>query len=253
MATLRKIITDAYRESGIIQKGTVPDADQMQEGLDKLLMIIENVFGEEVGSHYQDINYGDDGVTNAYSVDSNREVFIDNSYARPSYRLLVNSTQPKTIYLDPSPYDGARFACIDVGETFDTAPVTIAADTRRIEGASSVVLNTVGSNVSWFYRGDLAEWVRVSPLDLDSQSPFPSQFDDYFIIKLATRLHPRYLVNTAQETMLHFREIQRKFKSRYTTRQEMNSEPALYRLRNHRYLDYFSEDSSLRFNRGIVY
>lgn len=252
MATLRKIITDAYRESGIIQKGTVPDADQMQEGLDKLLMIIENVFGQEVGSEYQDINYGDDGVVNSYSVDSNREIFVDNSFARPSYRLLVNSVSPRTVYLDPNPYEGARFSVIDVGQNFTTAPMTVVADTRRIEGQRQVVLNTDGTVVSWFYRADLGEWVPLSPLTLDSVSPFPSQFDDYFIIKLATRIHPRYLVQTAQETMLHFREIERKFKSRYSTSQEMNSETALYRLRGSRYLDYFVEDSSLRFNRGVV-
>ncbi len=253
MATLRKIITDAYRESGIIQKGSLPDADQMQEGLDKLLMIIENVFGQEVGSLYQDINYGDDGIVNSYSVDSNREVFIDNSYARPSYRLLINSTSPKTIYLDPSPYDGARFAVIDVGQNFTTAPITIDADTRRIEDNKQVVLNTDGAVVEWMYRADLAQWVRVSPLTLDSETPFPSKFDDYFIIKLATRLYPRYLVATAQETLMHYNELKRKFKSQYTTSQEMNSETALYRLRGHRYLDYFVEDSALRFNRGIVY
>lgn len=253
MATLRKIITDAYRESGIIQKGTVPDADQMQEGLDKLLMIISNVFGEEVGSQFQDINYGDEGASNSYSKDSNREIFISNSYARPSYRLLVNISSPKTVYLDPSPYDGALFSVIDVGNNFATNPLTVAADTRQIEGAKQVVLNTSGTTVSWFYRGDTGGWVKISPLTLDSESPFPSQFDDYFIIKLATRLHPRYLVKTAQETMLHFRELQRKFKSRYSTQQEMNSEPALYRLRGQRYLDYFVEDSSLRFNRGIIY
>lgn len=253
MATLRKIITDAYRESGIIQKGTVPDADQMQEGLDKLLMIIENVFGEEVGSLFQDVNYGDDGLTNSYSLDSDRQVFIDNSYARPSYRLLVNKTSAAEVFLDPAPYDGARFSVIDVGQNFTTAPLTINADARRIEGGQTVVLNTDGAVVSWFYRADLGEWVRVTPLTLDSNSPFPSQFDDYFVIKLATRLHPRYLVQTAQESMMHYRELQRKFRSRYSTSQEMNSETALYRLRGSRYLDYFIEDSSLRFNRGIIY
>lgn len=253
MSTLRQIITDAYRESAIIQKNSVPDAPQMQEGLDKLLMIIQNVMGEEVGGPYEDINYGDDGVANAYSVDSNREVFIDNSYARPSYRLLVNSTVPRTVFLDPAPYDGARFAVIDAGGTFASAPFTVAADTRKIDGQDQVTLNTNGAIAEWMYRADLGQWVRVSPLDLDSNSPFPSQFDDYFIIKLATRLHPRYLVQTAQETLMHYREIQRKFKSRYSTTQEVNSEPALYRLRGRRYLDYFIEDSSLRFNRGIIY
>ena len=253
MATLRKIITDAYRESGIIQKGTVPDADQMQEGLDKLLMIIENVFGEEVGSLFQDINYGDDGVVNSYSIDSNRQVFIDNNFARPSYRLLVNSISPRTVYLDPNPYDGARFGVIDVGQNFTTAPLTVVADTRKIEGGQSVVLNTDGAVVSWFYRADLAEWVKITPLTLDSDCPFPSQFDDFFIIKLATRLHPRYLVQTAQETMMHFKDVSRKFRSRYSTTEEANSETALFRLRGRKYLDYYVEDTALRFNRGIIY
>jgi hypothetical protein len=253
MATLRKIIKDAYRESGIIQKGSNPDADQTQEGLDKLLMIIENVFGEEVGSHFQDLNYGDDGVDGTYSVDSNKEVFLDNSYARPSYRLLVNSQSAKTVYLDPVPYDGARFAVIDVGQNFTTAPLTVRADTRRIEDEKEVVLNVDGTIAEWFYRADLGEWVRVSPLTIDSDCPFPSQFDDYFIIKLATRLYPRYLVQAAQETMLHYRELQRKFKSRYSTSQEMNTETALLRLRGSRYFDYYTDNSSLRFNRGVIY
>jgi hypothetical protein len=157
------------------------------------------------------------------------------------------------VYLDPNPYEGARFSVIDVGQNFTTAPLTVVADTRRIEGEKQVVLNTDGAVVSWFYRADIGEWVKLSPLTLDSQSPFPVQFDDYFIIKLATRLHPRYRVQTAPETLSHYRELQRKFKSRYSTRQEMNSETALFRLRGHRYLDYFVEDSSLRFNRGVVY
>lgn len=253
MTTLRKIITDAYRESGIIQKGSQPDADQMQEGLDKLLMIIENVFGQEVGGPYEDINYGDDGVVNSYSVDSNRELSIDNSYVRSSFRLIVNSNSPKTVYLGPNPYEGARFAVIDVGQTFTTAPFTVVADTRRIEGQRQVVLNTDGAVVSWFYRADLGEWVKLSPLDLDSQSPFPSQFDDYFIIKLAIRLHPRYLVQTTMETANAYREIERKFRTRYSTSQEMNSEAALFRLRGSRYLTFFTEDSAIRFNRGVIY
>ena len=253
MANLRQIITSAYRESGIIQKGSLPDADQMQEGLDKLLMIIENVYGEEVGTNFQDINYGDGGVSNSFSTASNREVFVTNTYARPSYRLLVNAETAKEVFLDPVPYDGARLSVVDVRGNFSTAPLTINADTRKIEGAQSIVLDEDGFNGSWFYRGDLAEWVRVSPLDLDSNSPFPSQFDDYFVIKLATRLHPRYLVQTASETMMHFNELKKKFMARYTTKEEVYTELGLYRLSGARYADYTNEDNTLRFNRGIVY
>lgn len=253
MATLRKIITDAYRESGIIQKGTVPDADQMQEGLDKLLMIIDNVYGEEVGGKFQEINFGDGGVTNSFSSASDREIFVTNTYAKPSYRLIVNADSPKQVFLDPVPYDGARFSVIDARGNFATYPLTITAETRKIEGAKSVVLNVNNTNTSWFYRADLGEWVKVTSLTLDDQSPFPSQFDDYFVIKLATRLHPRYLVQTAQETMMHFNELKKKFTTRYTTKEEVYTELGLYRLSGARYLDYTNEDNTIRFNRGIVY
>ena len=253
MATLRKIITDAYRESGIIQKGTVPDADQMQEGLDKLLMIIENVYGEEVGGQFQDINYGDGGVNNSFSVASNREVFVSNTYARPSYRLIVNADKPMEVFLDPVPYDGARFSVIDAIGNFVTNPLTVRAETRNIEGDKFVVLDQNNINASWLYRGDLGQWARVSPLTLDSDVPFPSQFDDYFIIKLATRLHPRYLVQTAQETMMHYNELKKKFMARYTTKEEVYPELGLYRLSGSRYHDYTNEDNTIRFNRGIVY
>jgi hypothetical protein len=253
VATLRKIITDAYRESGIIQKGSQPDADQMQEGLDKLLMIIENTFGEEVGQPLEDVNYGDSGATRPVSVESNRDISIDNQYIRPWYRLLVNISGPREVFLDPVPYDGARFGVIDVGGTFSTAPLTITADTRKIEGSRSIVLNTSNVVREWFYRADLAEWVRVSPLTLDDNTPFASQFDDYFIIKLATRLYPRYLVTTAPETMMHFKEMQRKFRSRYNHIRELPSELALLRVGSNRRWNFRGFGNSSWFDRGTEY
>jgi hypothetical protein len=253
MATLRKIITDAYRESGIIQKGTQPDADQMQEGLDKLLMIIENTFGEEVGQPLEDVNYGDRGATRPVSVDSNRDILIDNQFVRPAYRLLVNISSAREVFLDPVPYDGARLGVIDVGGNFNTAPLTITADTRKIEGGRSVTLNTPSVSREWMYRADLAEWVRVTPLTLDDNTPFASQFDDYFIMKLATRLYPRYLVKVAPETMMHYKEIERKFRSRYNHIKEVPSELALLRLGSNRRWNYRGLSNSSWFDRGTEY
>lgn len=253
MATLRKIVTDAYRESGILQKGAALDADQLQEGLDKLLMLVDNVFGEEVGGPYVDLNYGSNEVFNSFSIGSNKQTEIDNSFAKPSYRLFVHNSEAKTVYLDPSPYDGARFSVVDAAKNFSTKPLTIVADTRSIEGQNQIVLNTDGANVSWFYRADVGNWVKLTPLNVDDEMPFPSQFDDYFIIKLATRLHPRYLVQTAQETMMHYKEMQRKFRSRYSTSEQMRSEIGLCRLSGSSRHAVSFVDGTLRFNQGIVY
>ena len=253
MATLRNIIRDAYRESGIIQKGSVPDADQLQEGLEKLILIFQNVYGEEVGGPFVDINFGREGITNVFGLDLDRETYVQNSFARPSYRLILNIDSPKTIYLDPNPYDGARFALVDVAGNLSTNNVTLDGNGRKIEGEATVVVDLDDANIEWLYRGDLATWVRVNTLTADSESPFPSQFDDLFVIKLAMRLHPRYLVQTANETAMHYRDLKKKFRSRYTTRQEVNSELGLYRTTTYRYLDYFVENDSIRFNKGIIY
>lgn len=253
MATIRDIITQSYRESGIIQKGSAPDADQMQEGLTKLLYIIDNVFGEEVGSKYVDISYGTNGVENVFGIDRDGLAVLNSTYVQPSYRLLVNIDSPQTVFLDPSPYEGSRLAVIDVSGNLSSNSLTIDGNGRKIEGGTSVVLNTDGVSAEWFYRGDLAEWVRIDTLDLNSSTPFPSKFDEYFVIKLAIRLNPRYLVQTAPETQKFYQEMKRKFRSQYAVTQEMRSEKGLYyRLASDKHFNLLHGNSSIAFTKGLL-
>lgn len=253
MTTLRQIVKSAYRESGIIQIGTDPDADQLEEGLTKLKSIISSLYGEELGGPFEDINFGVDGIENIHGKAIDFEPYLQSYYARPSYRLMFNINSSKTVFLDPEPYDGARFAVLDLNNNFSANNVLINANGRKIEGGKSVTLSEDGVNSQWLYRGDLGEWVKVTSLEVGSENPFPTEFDDFLIIKLAMRLHPRYRVNTATETGMYYRELLRKFRSRYSTSQEMPSEFGLYRGTKNRYLDYTTAGSSIRFAHGLVY
>lgn len=250
--TLRDIVKDAYREGGIIQRGSDPDATQLFEGLDKLKKIISSLYGSQAGSSFIDIVYQTPDTANEYLREHDLFAYVDSTYARNDFRLLMSVDAAQTVFLDPRPYDGARINVIDVLGNFATNNVVINGNGRKIEGSSSVTLNADNTNKTWFYRADLAEWVLINDLTEDSSSPFPSEFDDYLITKLAIRLNPRYLVQTAPETSKFYKDLERRFNARYQTHREMPSELALIRLTNKNYTRSHAGEPSLYFTYGLV-
>lgn len=254
MTTLRSIINDAYRESGIIQKGLAPDADQLQEGLTKLRSIILNVYGEEVGTQLADANYGSHSVTGPYQTKEGDEflAYLNSSPVPDSVRLVANIGAPQTVYLDTHPQDGQRFAVIDAAGTFGTHNLTINAGSRTIEGSRTRVMNINNESGVWFYRADTANWVKVDTLTEDSDMPFPFEFDDFFIMKLATRLHPRYLVQTTQETMMHYKDLLRRFRSRYNITRNISPELALRLVHPWRTGHSYGGQSESLFDKGLI-
>lgn len=252
MTTIRQIIIDAYREGGLVQTGLTPEADEFDEGLRKLQTIILSLYGNELGSPLTPVSYGAFGVTNAYGKDDNYSSVIDSTYIPTNTRLIVNNDGAKTLYLQPNPQDGARVAVVDNTGNFATHNLTINGNGRRIEGASSVDLDTDSVKRQWFYRSDIAEWVLVDELTANSQSPFPEEFDDYLITRLAMRMNPRYQAQTAPETLAAMRQAKNQFTSRYSQRTEVGVEDALLRLG--RYGSRFFDDlpSAAQFDTGLV-
>jgi hypothetical protein len=154
--------------------------------------------------------------------------------------------------LTPSPEDGCRFAVIDRAGNFETYPITIHGNGRNIEEASSVSLATNNLTREWFYRADLGNWVRVTDLTVNDESPFPEEFDDLLVIMLAFRLNPRYGAETRGETAEALNRARRQFRARYRQKTEVDVEDALIRgLSNHRY--WFGDGfmATDRFNYGI--
>lgn len=250
MTTLRQIVIDAYRESGISQIGEVPDADQLDEGFRKLKTLIDSLYGFEMGSPFIPITYGKNGLTNSFAKELDQKPFLDSYYIKPNYRLMCNLEEATTVFLQPNPVDGTRFSVVDIGKSFSSTNLIVNANGRLIQDSGSITLSTNGTNEQWFYRADLGNWVKVTTLGLDDEQPFPSEFDDYLITKLATRLNPRYLKTTDPETVMQMRELQSKFRAKYKQVEEVFSELALYRV--HPYHS-FSYDDTIQFSKGLIY
>lgn len=234
MTTVRQLITDAMRESNIIAVGSVPEADEFEEALRRFQVLVDSLYGEVIGEPLRTVSFGDSGLVNSYAKREDMSSYIGSTYVPHNVRLVFNIDVAKIVYLQPNPQDGARFALVDNAGTFNTANVTVNSNGRQIEDADSVVLSTAGVNRQWFYRADLANWVRISDLTADSQSPFPSEFDDFLSTLLAFRLNPRYGIETKGETSGILTRMRTLFRARYRQKLDIGVEEGLIRLTTYR-------------------
>jgi hypothetical protein len=250
MTTALTIISDALRESGILPLGGTPDADMQEEGLRRLNVLLSSFFGSEIGEKLSSASVGINGLTNSYAVIRDSSQRIETSFAPSNVRLYCNLSTAKTLFLDPSPQDGARTAVVDSSSNFSTFPLTLNANGRKIEGSSTVELNTSGDSREWFYRADLGTWLKITGLALTDPLPLPTEFEDVIIAYLTIRLNPRYGQGTSAELNETLRRIKAQFKARYTQSREMPSEPGLQIRPN--YPQNMQSPSADTFNRGVI-
>jgi hypothetical protein len=189
MSLVSDIITGAYRESNVTSLASpTPNANQIAEALTLVNRMVSATYGYEVGNPLVDwpVGYQQDWdlIPNWCSDDWVR---LDSNI-----RLLALIDTPQTLWMPHEPTDGARILLADPQGLLPTAPITLNAHTRAIEGQIEITISETGE-YAWFYRGDLGQWVRLGPItDITAQFPFPDEFDDYFITYLAMRLNPRY-------------------------------------------------------------
>jgi hypothetical protein len=215
MTTIRKIVTKAFRESGVIAVGSEPEAEEFAEGLDTLNTMLLTLFGHQLGEPLEDF----------YSPNLN-----ENDAVSANYRIVLNDTSPTTIKLDEYPAAGARVAIIDNLRNLSTYPLTIDANGKRIDGGAVTTVSTAGANQIWFYRDDLAEWVSVGNIEANGNSPLPAEFDDFLVTMLAWRLNPRFGAQTSEATLEVLKTLQSQFSARYKQSRQMDSELGLLNL-----------------------
>lgn len=208
MTLASTIITDAYRESNLIPLGGTPSTNQVNEGVSRLNNILESSIGNEIGNELHDINVG-----GPYDDNAAYDFWVPNNS-----RLVLNLSAALTLYLDPDPYDGQRLAIVDALGTLPTYNLTINGNGRQIEGASSVIINDDYIAKEWMYRGDTANWIVVTPIVAADEMPFPSAFDDYFIMMLALRLDPMHGQGFSPEQVDILKRARRNIRSRYRYR-----------------------------------
>lgn len=231
MTLARTIISDALGEGGILPLGGTPDAASEAEGLRKLSSIVSSLIGAELGENLLSVSYGRNGITTQEGINADEKLQLDASYAPSNSRIIANLEKASTLFLNPSPRPGARFAVVDASGNFSTRSLTINANGRKIENATTLSLATNGLVREWFYRDDLADWVRVTDLTLDTAVPFPAEFDELLVTMLASRLNPRYGQTLAAETSAALSRWRSLFRARYRQTKEVLSDTGMTPLK----------------------
>jgi hypothetical protein len=205
MTLASEAIQRAYRESNLVMAGASPSTTQAAEGLVLLNAILPATLGFAAGEELRDLNIGgehDESDLAEYQVPENA-------------RLVLNLGAARTLQLHQHPYEGQRIAVADAGANLATYNLTLDGNGRRIETAATVVLNTSSLSRQWFYRGDTANWQRLDGLVAGDTLPFPTEFDDYFIILLAMRLNPRHGREMAQASAAWLGTMTTQLEARY--------------------------------------
>lgn len=231
MTLVRTIISDGLREGGILPLGGTPDAASEAEGLRKISSIVSSLIGAELGENLTSISYGKNGVTTQEGLKADEKTSLDSSYVPSNSRIIANLEGASTLFLNPAPRPGARFAVIDASGNFSSRALTVNANGRKIENAASLSLATDSLVREWFYRDDLADWVRVTDLTLDTAVPFPAEFDELLVTMLAIRLNPRYGQAIAPETKEVLSRWRTLFRARYRQTVEVLSDTGMTPLK----------------------
>lgn len=227
MTPVSDIITQAFRESNIVPIGQAPTTPAQTEAFGRLQSLVAGVYGDDVGERLQDWLVGNAGVHWPYMRGWNE---LQWRYPIANSRIVLDHTTPQTLYWPLAPDNGARMQIIDLGDVLATYPITIDGNGRLVEGVRNLVLNTAGLNRTWMFNADTSNWVVQELIALDGEMPFPIEFDDYFIIKLAARINPRFGRSLDDITIARLNEMQERLESTYRQTRAMPAPIGVRRL-----------------------
>lgn len=228
MALVSEIIKDAFRESNLIPITQYPTLEEQTEALRLLNRFVRSIFGNEAGDKLQSFAVGTGNVITTTQLPVFD--FTNTNYVPLNARLMMNIAAATEVNLHPDPEDGSRVAVVDVTGNFNTFNLTLVGNGRGVDMAPTAVLNTAFLQKEWFYRADLGSWMTITNLVLNDVFPFPLEFEDLFVIGLATRLNPRNGVVMDDQTMMNFRRQRNLFRARYSQSIQQESEEGLLRM-----------------------
>lgn len=248
MTTLAKIISGAAREINLVAAGKSLNAAQAAEALELLQDTITFVHTNEGGEWLRDWPIGDFGRQGIDRLD-----LTDLQLANPpiNSRIIHSAEQAFTVYMPAAPSDGARMGIVDPFNRLATYNVTFDGNGRTISGATTQTLSVDGTERTYMYRADKADWVQVSSLADTDQMPYPAEYDIMFRVMLALDLSPRYGKEVKPPSLAKMRAVRNQFMGRYAQSEDLLIPPDLS-------LDYLStqtydrgeEGSTREFNRG---
>lgn len=239
MTTASEIITRAYRDPNIIAVGKTPTTAEVTEALPLLKTILKNAFGRTVGEFAEDWPVGTfytapDGAQYPFSPMDVKPTQTTWKYPPQNSRVIVRLTAASTIYFEPYPDDGAQMIIVDNGNDWSTAPLTIDFNGRAgmdsATATSPVTTTTIStaptSPIHWVYRADLGRWEWVPDIDVSGTGtetmPLPEEFDDWFSIRLAARLAPRYSKQLDPLLLAVVADLEQQIETRYRQTARVN-------------------------------
>lgn len=235
MTTALEIIEDAFRECNITPLGAALSDNMAAEGFRRLKALISSALGDDIGAPLKDWPVG------VENYNTSMQGWNSNDWSRPraNVRLVLNSGAADVVYMPFQPEDGARLGVVDSAGTLATNNLTLDGNGRRIEGAGTVTLNEDSLAREWFYRADLGDWVRVTELaDTAADMPFPTEFDDYWVMRLAMRLNPRYGRTMKDENKARLAEVTNQIQARYAQKRDVHCEPGALQMNRMSYRGY---------------
>lgn len=256
MTLVQQIITDAFRQSNLIAVGDTPSLDSQDEALRYLNRIVRSVFGNEAGEQLEEFPLGKNNISRPSGYPWDEEYVVADWFVPTNKRLMLNLQEAKTVYLDPHPSDGSRMGVIDVTGNLATYNLTLNGNGRKVETGPTLVLNTNGANYEWFYRQDVATWLRTTNLGISDTFPFPEEFDDMFVTMLAIRVNPAYGRTIDEQSASVLDRSRSQFRARYANHIQTQSEPALLKMSKSPGTRYYVDNDARAedfFNSGIVW
>lgn len=231
MTLVSQIITDAYRASNLLAIGEDLTTDQQDEALRYLNRLVKSSLGNEAGEQLEALPIGRNNIDQPQGFPYYNQTPQGNAWFVPkNTRLMLNLTTPLQVSLTPVPDDGTRFGVVDASNNLATNNLTIDGNGSMIEGSHLLTINVSGTSSMWFYRRDLANWMKWATLVLTDPFPFGEEFDDMFIILLAVRLNPSYGAVLDPQSQMIMNRSTRQFKSRYAQHIQTPSEIGLLRM-----------------------
>lgn len=230
MTTVAEIVEEAFRESQLLNELQSATPTQTNLALSRLQNAVSSAYGFEVGEELSDWPIGTEGLHNPRGVVWQR---LEWERPRINSRMIAASAEAQTVYLPSNPYDGSRISLIDPASRLAAYPITLDAQGRTIENATTFVANTDGLQKTWFYRADRGNWTPITPLAFTDDFPFPAEFDEYFITSLAMRLNPRYGRSMTAESIAALQRSVTLLQARYKQSESVGVSEALLNLSAH--------------------
>lgn len=245
MTLVSALIKDGFRESNLISITADPTSLEQGEALVLLNQYVQSIYGNGgAGEELQTMAIGRNNLSRPSGYPWYDQVpNVTDWYVPVNIRMALNLTSPLSVYLDPKPDDGQRFAFMDLSNNLATNPFTIIGNGQLIAGAISQVYNVNGMNMEFIYRKDLGTWLPINPLALTDTFPFPTEYEPMFSIALAMRLNPRNAVQMDPQSSATYTKLFRQFVAQYRQHVQVDSELGLRRLSGTRRQRYWDDTS----------